>query len=315
MTISAVYETPAPVEDRQLQVKLSSEAGEANLWLNDDGYGYKLHTKVDGLGVADVENTMTALSSGGAVLRHQRLKEGDMQLPIQIKGNSKASRNELKTRLEAIVRPAAGPVRIHVYDPYSEDSRSRTVYYRAGLATPDWSSPTSALYGVVFDYAEAWWRGAERGRQVKVAERKKPFITARRGGPSPNPAFPFFPAFVYSSVVQGTYTLTIQGDENAWPTWRIVGPGKDLLIENMTTGEQLFVAGDIFEPLTIVTDPQRQDIYSASRTRGEWWGQVDKKASLFPLAAGTNKMRITMVGATQGSYVEYLYEEIWRAPY
>lgn len=494
MSIAPDYVTPEEVRDRQLKVYLTSEAGSVNLWPNANGDGLKLHSKVDGLGVADSENTMTSLASGGAIMRHQRLKEGDMQLPIQIKSNSKRARNDLKTQLEQVLQPAKGPVYVHVLDPYSGDTRIRTAYYRTGLGQPEWSGPRSALYGVTLDYAEPWWRGINRGRKVKVADRKKPFITAQvedgegnylkngnlelgssegwpsdavyesTGGPDggpcvtfpegkgysyevanvgtmpvtpgetvyfeleikaskPNsmlyvtvqdqngpsgstsnrvtdwtsvegdsaqstqgpvakwvvptewtkvlakkeipagvtslvmqafyfnhsggtekqsgysiskmglykssggeiqrvrrrgvgPAIPFFPVFVYSSVVEGVYTLHTEGDEIAWPTWTIHPPGKDLLIENMTTGDKLFIEGEIFEPLTIVTDPHNQDIYSDTWTKGEWWNQVDiKQGTLFPLAAGENKIKITMVGANLESYVEYSYQEMWRAPY
>ena len=462
MSIAPDYVTPEEVRDRQLKVYLTAEAGSVNLWPNANGDGFKLHEKADGLGVADSENTMTSLASGGAIMRHQRLKEGDMQLPIQIKSNSKRARNDLKTQLEQVLQPAKGPVYVHVRDPYSGDTRIRTAYYRTGLGQPEWSGPRSALYGVTLDYAEPWWRGTNRGRKVKVADRKKPFITARvkdlpeeefapspathadqwelknadvyffdwsaaadgkglrlsgsssptaygpfcrtkpgdvwtvsayagqysstkstlnlrvyfydknkgymtsilavggvghlegtvtappgayyarygavaNGQPSPGwlsirdmggsrqggpirvgvgSAIPFFPVFVYSSVVEGVYTLHIEGDEISWPTWYINPPGEDLLIENMTTGDKLFIEGEIFEPLTIVTDPHNQDIYSDTWTKGEWWNQVDvKQGDLFPLAAGENKIKITMVGATLDSYVEYSYQEMWRAPY
>ena len=84
----------------------------------------------------------------------------------------------------------------------------------------------------------------------------------------------------------------------------------------MTTGDKLFIEGEIFEPLTIVTDPHNQDIYSDTWTKGEWWNQVGiKQGTLFPLAAGENKIKITMVGANLESYVKYSYQEMWRAPY
>lgn len=318
MSLAPSYTTPQEVEDLQLRVSLSSSAGRINLWPNAKGDGFKLHTKVDGLGVADSVNTMTSLPSGGAVLRHQRLKEGDMFLPIQIRSNSKRARNDLKTKLEQILTPAKGPVKVEVMDPYSKDTRSRTTYYRTGLGAPDWSGPTSALYGVTLDYAEPWWRGAVRSRKVKVADRKKPFITAKvnPSGQGVGPAIPFFPVFVYSSVVQGVYTLDIEGDEESWPTWEISGPGKDMLIENTTTGEALFIEGEIFETIHIVTDPQLQDIYSDTWADGQWWDRVDiKQGALFPLRAGENQIRITMVGATQASYVKYAYEEMWGSAY
>lgn len=319
MSIAPDYVTPEKKsEDRKLRVSLSSSAGRINLWPNSRGDGFKLHPKVDGLGVADAVNTMTSLSSGGAVLRHQRLKEGDMFLPIQLRSNSKEARNDLVSRLGRILTAADGPVMVEVKDPYSGQTRTRTAYYRTGLGAPDWSGPYSAKFGITLDYAEPWWRGEGRGRKVKVADRKKPFITARRGpdGQGAGPAIPFFPVFVYSSVVEGIYTLNIEGDGEAWPTWEIGGPGEDLLIENTTTGESLFIEGDIFEPLTIVTDPQRQDIYSDTWTKGEWWDRVSiEQGDLFPLAAGENKIKITMVKATLESFVSYIYEEIWKAPY
>jgi hypothetical protein len=125
------------------------------------------------------------------------------------------------------------------------------------------------------------------------------------------PQVPFFPIVLASSTVDGAYVLNISGDAECWPTWNVTGPGEDLLIENVTTGERIFISGEFGENVTI--DTKNGDIYSDTYQHGELWKRVSLDSVLFPLAPGENRVIITMVNARPNSEVVLTYQETWKA--
>ena len=141
----------------------------------------------------------------------------------------------------------------------------------------------------------------------KVESGRKPFITSFDGAAT----IPFFPVVLASSTVAGAYQLEVSGDAPAWPVWEIVGPGEDLLIESVDTGEQIFIEGEFGEVVTI--DTRAGDIYSASFAQGELWNRVSIESVLFPLQPGSNNIRMTMVNARPDSEVRLRYREVFRA--
>jgi hypothetical protein len=125
------------------------------------------------------------------------------------------------------------------------------------------------------------------------------------------PQVPFFPIVLASSTVDGAYVLNISGDAECWPTWNVTGPGEDLLIENVTTGERIFISGEFSENVTI--DTKNGDIYSDTYQHGELWERVSLDSVLFPLAPGENRVIITMVNARPNSEVVLTYQETWKS--
>lgn len=124
---------------------------------------------------------------------------------------------------------------------------------------------------------------------------------------------PFFPVVLASSTVDGAYQLDIGRDAEAWPIWEIDGPGEDLLIENVRTGERIFINGEFTETVTIDTRPTIADIYSTTEDDGQLWERVDDDYKLFPLTPGENRIKITMVNANPKSVVRLKYSETWLA--
>lgn len=128
-------------------------------------------------------------------------------------------------------------------------------------------------------------------------------------------AVPFGTMRLSESTVQGAREVTIEGDADAEAVLVVTGPGEDLEVVNETTGQRVFIAGEIGEPITIDARPLVQDIYSESRQDGEWWQFVDDDAplELITLKPGPNRIRVTMVNAHPDSSVELLYRETYHA--
>lgn len=128
-------------------------------------------------------------------------------------------------------------------------------------------------------------------------------------------ASPFGYFRLSESTVQGATEVEIQGDADAEAVLVVTGPGEDLEVVNETTGQRIFIAGEIDEPITIDARPLVQDIYSESRQNGEWWKFVNDDAplELITLRPGVNRVRVTMVNAHPDSKVELLYRETYHA--
>lgn len=123
----------------------------------------------------------------------------------------------------------------------------------------------------------------------------------------------FFPVILSPSTVQGAFLIHIEGDEEVWPEWTITGPGLDLIVRNDTTGERIFIEGEVTELIRIVTRPQEQDILTPSQTDGQMWERVSPDSTLFSLAPGENRIRVSMVNSTEDSRVLVTYRQTYRA--
>lgn len=123
---------------------------------------------------------------------------------------------------------------------------------------------------------------------------------------------PFLPIVLASSTVQGEFNVSIAGDAPAYPTWIIDGPGSDLIIES-NKGKSIKVLGEIADQVTITTNPLRQDITSPSKPNGELWENVPTDSDFFPLEPGSQKIKISMVGAKPNSIVRCIYREQFEA--
>lgn len=128
-------------------------------------------------------------------------------------------------------------------------------------------------------------------------------------------ASPFGYFRLSESTVQGATEVEIAGDADAEAVLVVTGPGEDLEVVNETTGQRIFIASEIDEPITIDARALVQDIYSESRQNGEWWKFVNDDAplELITLRPGVNRVRVTMVNAHPDSKVELLYRETYHA--
>jgi hypothetical protein len=119
--------------------------------------------------------------------------------------------------------------------------------------------------------------------------------------------FPFFPLVLTNSDIFSDATIDNPGDVEAWPVWRINGPGSDPGLANLTTGKTLtltvtLAAGDYVE---IDTRPG----YKTVKLNGETnlFGSLGGTSSLWSLLAGLNSIRIELNDATDASSVVLSY--------
>lgn len=273
---------------------------------NRDTGSFLLMQGATGLGWGPHEYTTAPLASGGSVLRHRRLAEAEVMLPILIADPDFYQRRDDRRRLEQL---CSGEVEVTVNHPDGW-SRSRIGYLRDGLEGaygPGEDSHNGQKIVLTMLCPDPLWYGQERVLTQKVDAGRKPFITSLA-----SPAtIPFFPVILASSTVEGAYVLDIQGDAEAWPIWEVTGPGEDLLIEDVIHDRRIFIKGEFGETVTL--DARAGDIFSDTFTRGELWNRASIDTDLFALTPGRNRIKITMVNARPESVVRLRYRETWRA--
>lgn len=279
-----------------------------------DGVGseFTLKPGMTGTGTAPREITFSELAGGGSVVRHRRNTNMDIMIPFDVfhgyGEDSYAKLEDSRRRLENICTDQV-EIRLQTKDGY----RSAFGYLKDGLEG-DFVKSVVNRYRMnlapTFVCNDPWWFGQERVLTQKVGAARKPFITAKVEAASDRRA-PFFPVVLASSTVDGAYQLDISGDAGAWPIWEVEGPGEDLLIEDVRTGERIFIEGEFGETVTV--DTRAGDIYSDTFTHGELWDRVSLDSVLFALAPGRDRIKITMVNARPNSEVRLRYRETWRA--
>lgn len=285
--------------------------------------GFMLSQGTTGLGVAPREVTTDPVASGGSILRHRRFEEAEMEIPIVLTGDYYTKR-ERRRKLEELVK---GEVELRLRHP-DGITRSRFGYLTEGVEG-DYSSGTDFqdAYKMVLSFVcpDPWWYGSERVLRQKVAAVRKPFITHTVEPVDPESVVlerssveraPFLPIVLAPSVINGSYELKIQGDNDVWPVWEIEGPGEDLLLDNKTTGELFFMEGEFKDNVTI--DAKNMELSSPGLTNGELWDRVPAtyqgKANLpFKLSPGVNNVVISIVSADRNTRVTLRYREVWRS--
>lgn len=273
---------------------------------NRDTGSFILMQGATGLGWGPHEFTTAPLASGGSVLRHRRLAEAEVMIPIMIADPDFYQRREDRRRLEQL---CSGQVEVTVTHPDGW-SRSRLGYLRDGLEGAyggGEDSHNGQKIVLTMLCPDPLWYGEERVIVQKVDAARKPFLTAPGGVAT----IPFLPVYLADSTVDGAYELDIKGDAETWPVWEVTGPGEDLLIEQVSTGERIFIEGEFGE--TIIIDAKRGDIYSDTFTHGELWDRTSLDSVLFPLKPGVNRVKITMVNARPDSEIRLRYREVFRA--
>src|SRR5690625_1871669 len=155
--------------------------------------GYILQPEVEGLGVAPVEVQTAALASGGSVARHSRLAEGDVFLPITLVSPVPSALPGMFDALVDIVRPGQRDenglpyqFEVVVFDPYSQETRSRRLVFESGLGDPVRVNYHIWRTSITGRFVDPFWYGQVRELRRRLGQMEKKFITAKQGPPDPD---------------------------------------------------------------------------------------------------------------------------------
>lgn len=131
---------------------------------------------------------------------------------------------------------------------------------------------------------------------------------------TPAPFFPILPLRLTSSTVFADVNVDNSGDVETWPIWTVTGPGSDLVLSNLTTGEVLSssVVLGIGETLVIDTSPELKTLRRGDGSNA--YGTLSASSSLWSLVEGANSVRIEFSGATADSLVALSWRRRYFTP-
>lgn len=260
----------------------------------------------EGFGIPPVEHkTSERVDGPGSTVRNTRLKEREIHLPLMIFGMSQADCLRKWDALIAAVSPiAASRARLEVTRP-GKPTRYIEVLYKSGL---------EGTFGTNFS---GWWMKVgltllapnpffwEQDTSISwnVRGAYKPFIS---GGEQAK-THSFFPIMLAPSVVQGEREITVTGDAEAAPVWRITGPVTDVKVTLTNTGASFTVMGTLKPGEVITVDTRVYDIYSDSARNGELWDRLTDTSQLFRLPPGRSKLLVTGTGMDDRSEIALIY--------
>ena len=265
----------------------------------------------EGFGIPPVDHkTSERVDGPGSTVRTTRFKEREIHLPLMIFGSSQAECLRKWDALVAAISPrstAAGTTakaKLEVTRP-GKPTRYIEVLYKSGL---------EGTFGANFN---GWWMKVgltllapspffwEQDTSISwnVRGSYKPFIS---GGEQAK-THSFFPIMLAPSVVQGEREITITGDAEAAPVWRITGPVTDVKVMHAETGAAFIVTGTLNPGETITVDTRIYDIYSDNARNGELWDRLTDTSQLFRLPPGRSKLLVTGTGMDDRSEIALIY--------
>lgn len=293
MTASTIAVTDVPqitwYSPAGSEFALSLPGWTTNRWLAAAG--------VTGLGIAPVEITTDPMPRGGTQVRHVQPQPRLITLPIFIEGEDHA---DFITRWRNLAQAfattrTAGPGRLQIARP-SGEIREIPAYYQDGWDVNPAAPATSDLVALTLYCPDPFWRATD----ATLITRTYSAAGTTFLSPFPN---------VSSSQTLGATIATNPGTVEAWPTWRISGPGTELTATNSTTGEAFVLDVSTFrgspllagETVTIVTEPPSVTGPTGTNWTGalEWPGSV-----LWGLQPGDNNVDFVMAGSGTGTVVE-----------
>lgn len=248
-----------------------------------------------GLGLAPADISLKdRINADGAHIDGVRYGAREVFIPLFIQKPTRAECTEVRRSLYRLLAPYLGQVEITIFDQATGTRRSIKGLLKDGLEGDfgqDFHGSWQTL-GLTFICPDPWWRGEPHLISNKVSPGVKTFISE---------TVPFFPVILAQSTVQGAFEIEVQGDGPIEPTWQVTGPGTDLVISNGTDTFTINHTLRVGETVTIDA--------AGRRITPDLWDKVPLSSRLFNLTPGTNRLNITMVGATTETTVDLVYSE------
>lgn len=287
-----------PKFDPTVTISRGGESLRLGSYVTDDGY--LLKQGVTGIGIAPTEHELSAVSSGhGSLLRHTRLTDREVFLPVFVYGDTYEQVDKRRDTLFSLLDPVKGPVRVSIQSrTRNSDVRWVDAVYSDGL-DGDYGEDFRGYYqhfGVTLKVPSAFWSSDPVSRLFQIKPGVKPFISKTSS---------FFPVILSSSSVAGVFEIRVDGDKPVWPVFTVTGPGTDLTIE--ASGKRIRFEGDVAIGRRITFDAAAGDVYDKDNADGELWDRVSLDSDFFQLQPGVNKVKVTFTGATEESLLELSY--------
>lgn len=287
----------------------------ANLYTWIDGLGqehnlYNPPTVFVGVGIAGlgipevvaVEDTVPY--QAGTLERYSTLGGRTIDLPLNMMAANQDALDALVLQIIDWFNPLKGTGKLRITKPNGVAIEANCAY-RSGLQ----------IQKVQPNY------GTEHARMVITLRGVDPFFYDKEPQvkvfqvPTATPFFTDFPIELTPEVVfSAPNDISNNGNVDAWPVWRIEGPGTFLRLQNQTTGKKIELATNIVEGQTVIIDT-RQGLRSVyDEVTGEsFFPSVSLDSELWPLGLGTTSILVEYSGVTSASKVTMTYYQRYLA--
>lgn len=236
----------------------------------------------------------------GARVRATSFGVREVDLPLYLRGSSEDALRQAIRALLGKFSPLDDDGRLRVTRP---DGSARELYCRyskGGELVED-----SQNYGITSCRAIITFRAANDPLWYDVTPVATDFVTG-----APVSFFPGTPFRLSSSSIFTTSSpVNNTGDVETWPIWVIRGPGTNIVLRNLTSGEKIefnasyaLLAG---ETLTIDTRLGKRSVTLNDGTK--LYNQLTADSTLWPIYKGVNDISVDMQNTTVDSLVTLLY--------
>ncbi len=237
----------------------------------------------------------------GTRLRSVTTKARRWEFPAKLEGISSIDYRTKLRDLFNVFDPNRGDGRIRVIS-YDGGQRDLFCRYTGGLELDESIKGTTWIKTVLVFHASDpyWYDTATNVRTYELGDAA--------------PFFPIFPLVLVSSTIFADATENNLGDVEAWPVWIITGPGSNIILRNQNTGKILTLNTTLGtgETVTIDTRPAGEGSNTSRKTvikndGTNLYGSLAAASSLWPLAKGSNSLRMEMSGANSNSSIQMSY--------
>ncbi len=237
----------------------------------------------------------------GSRVRSVRHKARDFSLPLRLSGDGddvavRAQIRDLVARLD----PTRGDVRIRITAP-GGDQREITCRYQGGLELSERLGETSApglqrgtpMFRAHDPY---WYDVSDVTDEYELGGATATWFSGK-----------WFPLRLSNSEIFSSPTLDNPGDVEAWPVWRIRGPGSAITLRNLTTGRLLTLDLTLDDGEEVEIDTRRGRKWvrldDGSTTGVNVFAALGSSPDLWPLAYGSNSLSVEMGSSSATSRV------------
>jgi len=267
-------------------------------------------TSVTGIGSPPASLTDIALPGGGSLAQSYTAAKRSIVIGLHaFDEESQAGLLDLVDRLayalwtERAGEPAPGILR---FARPNGSSRQIEVFCTSGPEQVDTESTENAYqwstnYALTFESAtDPLFRDAEPVGPIVFSS------PPEQGGVPPMP-----PVLLTPSSSLGETIVTNSGNGDAYPIWKITGPGVPTLT-NVTTGRAFSLAAlSQGEVITVDTRPTMQS--AVDDLGADRWGDLVKESprDLWTLVPGRNVLNLALASAEPGSQISMTYHRRW----
>lgn len=226
-------------------------------------------------------------------------------LPLLVDGDTLEGLRAAKQLLRDFTNPRRGPVTLRVTRPnggYRQITGVRSQPIGGTLDDGAWAVKWQKL-GLTLHCSDPFWVEPDTAWDVSWS--------VRADAGSPLPVLPVAPGA--SQALNDTNDVTVYGDVETYPVWRVTGPLEAVTVTDVARGLAWTLTASIASDETWIVDCRkgRQGVFDATGNRSR--GNLSADAYLWGLTPGVSRVTTVVTGASAGASIVGSAPSRWEA--